>query len=227
MPPPKNPNKILIKNNFYPDLSEIDVWNYYQEEKEKILNEINKLKVAFYIFIDINRYIIKRGKSGGFSLTNKNYNNILTGRTVSILPIVDLIMDKAIIDIDCKDFVKAKEITKEIYNISNSYPYYKDCEIRYTGKDSFHIIINLKRKLNVNAIRITLYSFLNEKLKGSKLNYTISPKRKDDNTPNIDLFRNAKSALYICKYSLSSIGLRCIPVNINSLDNFKKEMAKI
>ena len=57
--------------------------------------------------------------------------------------------------------------------------------------------------------------------------YTIAPKRTKG-VPNIDLWAsNKKNGAFITLHSLSIMGLKCMNVPINELNNFKARTARI
>jgi hypothetical protein len=84
---PENPETIVLRNSYYPKgLTELDIWNYYQKVKREILNETKSRDIMFAIMVDLNKPVIRRrGKGQGFiRLTPQNYDEIITGRTVTI-----------------------------------------------------------------------------------------------------------------------------------------------
>ena len=56
--------------------------------------------------------------------------------------------------------------------------------------------------------------------------YTLS-KSRTEKQPNIDLYRNSFRGGFILLDSLSTIGLKCMEIKLNELNNFRKEMAKV
>ncbi len=234
MSQPENPKIIVIKNSFYPSgLTEIDIWNYYQKNKFNILKETKDRNIALSISIDINKMIIRRkGKSGKYIwLTTKNFDNIISGRTITIYSEMKKIEKQAFIDIDVNNFDEAKLAAKRIYeyvlNLGIESKFKKivsDAKIRYTGKEGFHIVCDLYKISSVDFIRQKFKKILLE----SPLSriYTVEYKRKPG-IVNLDLSINKFRGLYISEYSLSNIGLKCIEVPYRKILRFSKREAKI
>lgn len=227
---PENPNTIILKNKFYPSgLREIDVWNYYQKYKKEILRETFNRDVMFIMMIDLNKPIIRRKLSGKYiRLTQKNYDKVITGRTLSIHSTMRNIETFGIIDIDVDPrdgFPWAKKVAAQVYDvIEEKMHFISKIKIRFTGKTSFHIVCDLGRRAKIDAIKYLLQKFLRE----SELArvYTIGGKRKPG-IPNLDLAPNCFKCNYITEYALSSIGLRCMSVSYNQLKSFDITQARI
>jgi hypothetical protein len=118
---PENPETIIVKNKFYPrGLREIDVWNHYQKVKRQLLLETKNLDLMFIIMTDVNKPVIRRrGRSGTIRLTPQNYDEIITGRTISIHNSMGSISTFGIIDIDVDprdDFRWAIKAAKDTYD---------------------------------------------------------------------------------------------------------------
>ena len=220
---PKNPETIIIKNKYYPKgLTELNIWDYYQKEKSRILNETRGRDLMFFIAIDLNDFIIRRKgiESKYIQLTNSNYDNIISGRTVSIHCGMKQYEDICVIDIDSDDFNKAKKATLDVYEIMMKASFINTVQIRFTGKTSFHIFCKLSKKIKIETIK-----FLTQKhLKGSgieNMGYTILGKRKEG-IPNIDLAPLKVGGNFICLNSLSVIGLKCMKIDYNRIKLFNQ-----
>jgi len=222
---PQHPQQIILKNNFYPrGLSEINVWNHYQYYKKSILEQSKNRDIM--IFIKADSVLVKRkGKTTQFiRLNNQNYDNIITGRTISIHSTMKKSENIGVVDIDTDDFNKAKEATKDCYDVLKRFPIFTNLQIRFTGKTSFHIFCTISKSMNIDSIRLLLSKIF----KSSNIieKYSIDKSRKN-NIPNIDLFRNTYRGGFIMLNSLSTIGLQCISIGYNELNNFKKERSII
>lgn len=224
---PKNPHTIIIKNEYYPSgLKEVDIWNYYQDNKTNILRETLGKDLIIFFAIDLNRFtVIRKSKlKGPIRLNLTDYNTIISGRTVSIHSVMNRYSNFGIIDIDTDNFDQAKEATEILYDLFERVKFVYDLSIRFTGKDSFHIKIDFRHYYKIEYIKDLLNDFLIEKNIDKK--YTISHRRAK-NIPNIDLNRNVFNAGYITLHSLAVTGLKCIEVKNSRLRNFKKDFAKI
>lgn len=220
---PQHPDTVIVKNSYYPNgLNELDIWNYYQKNKKLILEQSYNRDLIFFIKTDKEILVKRKGKTTNFiRLNNSNYDEIITGRTLSIHSTMNKNEDFGIIDIDTNDFNKAKEAVIECYDIINKINIFNDLQIRFTGKTSFHIICKLNKKMNIDSIRLLLLKILKNSIINDK--YSIGKSRLSPNTPNIDLFRNSYRGGYILLNSLSIIGLKCMIVKYDEIKNFNKE----
>ena len=227
---PENPNTIILKNRIYPSgLKEIDIWNYYQKYKHPMLDETKSRDLMFFIMADINKPIIRRRlKTGTIRLTPQNYDTLITGRTISIHSAMKSIEEFGIIDVDIDPhdgFKWAKKVTSNVYDfVMDKMPLVTNASIRFTGKNSFHIICNFRQKMKIDTIRFLLRKFL----RNSDLSkaYTIEGRRRAG-IPNLDLAPNKLRGNYITLNSLSVLGLRCMKVDYRDLPNFDPRRARI
>lgn len=222
---PKHPNTVVIKNKYYPQgLSEINIYNHYQQYKNSILEQVKNRDVMIFLKTDSGIVIKRKIKDKPIILNNQNYDDVISGRTLSLHCTMNRIEDICVIDIDAVIFNKAKEATKECYDVLKKFPIFQELHIRFTGKSSFHIFCKLTKKINIDSIRFLLSNIFKNSIISEK--YTISKSRKG-NIPNIDLFRNTYHGGFIIINSLSTIGLKCMEVKYNDLKNFTKEKAII
>jgi hypothetical protein len=220
---PEHPDTIVIKNAFYTKgLKEIDVWNYYQLVKTPLLKETQGRDLMFYIFVDINKSIIRRKvESGYIRLDPRNYDQMITGRSVSIHSAMRSYEEFGIIDVDIDPsdgFRWAKKVTMDVYDfVMDKMPVIREARIRFTGKTSFHIVCDFGRKMKIDTIKFLLEKFLRESPLARV--YTVGGKRRPG-IPNLDMGRNALRANFITLNSLSTIGLRCMEVDYSRLLSF-------
>ena len=228
---PKNPETIVIKNNFYKTgVREKDIYSYYQKVKYDILKETKSRDIMLGISTDINKIILRRkGKGKNYiRLTPQNYDEIITGRTITIYSIMGTYEDIGIIDIDVFDnnaFKLARQATNDVYEfVMDKMPIIRTAQIRFTGKTSFHIACYFNRKIKIDGVRFLLERFL----QNSDLAriYSISEKRKAG-TVNIDLSPNKYNGAFITLNSLSQIGLKCLEVPYQSLMSFNPNKARV
>jgi len=225
---PENPESIILKNEYYPSgLKEIDIYNYYQSVKDKLLNETRLRDIMFFIGVDINQVIVKRKTNENYiRLTKENYDYYITGRTVSIHSTMNYYETFGSIDVDISEydgFQWAKRVTYDTYNyVMDHIPIIKTVKIKFTGKNSFHLICDFGRKMRIETINDLLFRFLrNSPL--SKV-YTISGKRRPG-VPNLDLHPNKYRGAFITLHSLSTIGLKCMEIPYHELGKFTQKDA--
>lgn len=227
MPRPKNPDTIIVRNEFYPrGLTEGQVYNYYMKYKGPILNHVRGRDLMFVIMTNVNQPIIRRrGKTQKFlRLSNSNYEQQLTGRTITIYSTMNSYEEFVIIDIDCEKFDLAKQAVLDVYNLVGSFNLVRDAQIRFTGKTSFHVVCTLVRKLQIDRIRLLFEDFLKNSELTSK--YTVAYKRTRG-IPNLDLGPNKFRGAYTTLTSLSMIGLRCMEIPYQRVRSFHPYHATI
>jgi len=228
---PENPKTIIVKNVFYPKgLTELDIWNYYDNNRGRFLQSTKNRDLTALIMVDVNKPVIRRKNVGGktIRLTPQNYDKIITGRTIGFYSAMTSTEQFAIIDIDVDPrdgFAWARKATIDVYDyVMDKMPIVRTASIRFTGKSSFHVICDFGRKMKIDTIRFMLQKFLrNSEL--SKV-YTIEAKRRSG-VPNLDLSPNKIRGNYITLHSLSIIGLKCMEVSYNQLSSFDPRRARI
>ncbi len=232
MSKPKNPQVVVLKNKFYPQgLREIDVWDYYQSVKRELISRNIGLQMMVYIMTDLNKPVIRRRAAGGkpIYLDQKNYDTVVTGRTLSFHASMNPQTRYGIIDVDVHPsdgFQWARQATLATYDyVMDKLPIIKTANIQYTGKGSFHIVCDLGRVTRADTIRFMLEKFLRQSPLAKA--YTINEKKSYPGVPNLDLNRNAFRANHISLHSLSVWGLKSMEVGYNQLMNFDPRKAKI
>ena len=224
---PQNPDTIVIKNEYYPKgLREIDIWNYYQKVKAPLLKETLGKNLIVFFAVDVNKFIvIRKTKDGGLVRFNmRDYDTIVSGRSISFHNVMNKYSPYGIIDIDTYDFKIAKELTSELYDFFEKQKFVYDTKIIYSGKNSFHLRVFFQSDYHVDYIRKKLADTLNEA--NLKTEFTIKGKRTQ-NIPNLDLQRNVYNAGFIAVNSLSVDGLKCLEIEPKKIKWFRKEQAKI
>lgn len=223
---PQHPDEIMVKNQFYPEgLREIDIWNYYQKYKSLILKETLGRELIIFFSTDINKTIVVRKyKDKLIRLTPSNYDTIISGRTLSLHCGIHRVENFGIIDLDTDDFDMAKEAVLDVYPVMERAPFIDNVRVRFTGKTSFHIVLDFKRPLIIDRAKILIKNFLDESPLSDK--YDIEYKRRKG-VVNLDLAPNKYRGGYITLGSLSVLGLRCMEIPLRSVSGFRKESATV
>jgi len=228
---PENPDTIIIKNKFYKNsLKELDLWNYYQKVKRDLLKETFNRDLMVFIATDIGKTIIRRKLKTGqnIRMTSRNYDTLITSRSISWHSSMNNIENFGIIDIDIDPldrFITAQTAANDVYNFAiNDIPNIKNVQIRFTGKTSFHILCEFNQKNKIDNIRFLLQRLL----MGSDLNrkYLINEKRRRG-VINLDLSINKFRGNFITLHSLSVLGLKCVNVKYHELMRFNPFQARI
>jgi hypothetical protein len=228
---PENPDTIILKNRYYPTgLKEVDVWNYYQKVKPTILLETKNRDIMFAIMVQQNKPVLRRHGAGKkfIRLTPSNYDEAITGRTITVYSTMGAYETFGIIDIDIHPgdgFKWAKVVTDDVYDfVMDKMPIVRSAQIRFTGKSSFHIVCNFGSRNKIDSIRFLLQKFLQNSDLSKK--YTVEGKRRAG-VPNLDLSPNKMNGAYITLGSLSIWGLPCIEVPYQSLMRFDPRQARL
>jgi len=130
-----------------------------------------------------------------------------------------------IVDIDTENWTMAKYAAIKTYETLTDASFFQKVEIRYTGKNSFHLVGYLARKINIDSSRYLLEHYL--KNSDLKKEFTISHKRTKD-IVNLDLWASNKyNGNFITLNSLSVWGLKCMRVEYNEIKNFEPMKATI
>ena len=174
--------------------------------------------------VGMNKEVIRRKVP---RLTPQNYDQVITGRTLSIHTSMGMYEEYGILDIDVgNDGYKWAQITtRNVYDfVMDKMPIVRTAQIRFTGKTSFHIKCNFKGKMKIDVIKFLFQKFLNES-DLSKI-YSIGRTRRAG-VPNIDLNRNCLRCNHITLNALSVLGLKCMDVPYQSLMRFDLRQARI
>jgi len=122
-------------------------------------------------------------------------------------------------------FAWSKKVTSDVYNfVIDEMPIVREAQIRFTGKQSFHILCNFGRKMKIDTIRFLLKKFLLQSDLAKV--YTIEGKRHPG-IPNLDLAPNKRRGNFIALHALSIWGLECMEVPYNQLMSFVPQKARI
>lgn len=224
---PPHPDKIILKNQQYPSgLKESDIYNYYIKNKSKILSQVRNRELMFFLQVDKNDIVVRRKDSSGkfLKLNNKNYEDLITGRTLSIHSTMTDTEDFGIVDIDSDNFQKAKKATAEVYDYFDSLKKFPLIKIRYTGKESFHLVCFYGRRIRVTLARVYMMNLLNDKFADK---YNVAHHKRIPNEVNLDLSSNKIRGGFITLHSLSVEGLKCMEIPRSKIKTFDKREAKI
>mgnify|MGYP005725484761 CR=1 FL=1 len=219
------PEKVILKNKFYPKgLTENQIYNYYISQKTSILSQVKNRELMFFLQLE-DEQIVKRKDSKGkyLKLTPNNYEQLIHGRVLSIHGTMRKNEEFGIVDIDSDNFRRSRRTTAKIYDYLKQSSKIKKIVIRYTGKDSFHLICYFRNKKHIDNIRILLKKFLiHKKSKQIDVSFSRSPGKT-----NLDLSPNKFRGGFILSNALSVMGLRCLEVSRGELMNFQKSHAII
>jgi hypothetical protein len=226
---PKNPNTIVIRNYYYPyGLKEIDIWNYYSKNRDKILKEVRGRPILLFMFIKENEYIIKRFYDYKLiRLNSKNYDTIINGRTVSLS--VEQEQDKInyfCIDIDSpngmNDENKLKDCVEKVITFYDNIDMVRKIRV-VNSATSYHVYGYIKQNLNTSVAIKYLIKKLNYDLDKE---FSINSKSKNNNKINLDLSPMYLRGSHTVPWSLCKNGLVCMDIT-DTWESFRREDATL
>lgn len=227
---PKHPETEIVPINEYLEkpLREKDIWEYYDKVKSRIVAFYNKYDFDTLLMIKVDKVIVKRPSA---IKTIEDFEKLNNGRTLEWH--FSLKTDKtslAWIDFDPKEefsWLDLKKIVLEVKELIDSLDFIRGSQILFSGSKGFHLHCFLKKEMDIDEVRLTFKKFLNnyiENKKDNRLSIGII-KRKDGLRIDISTLHVA-GGLRV-PYSLSKMGLVCIPLNEKDLLKFEKEDAII
>jgi len=204
---PPHPEQAVIRNWLYPHgLTEKDIWDYYQKNKKNLLDWIGDRTVAF--FLKINDILVVKRNIGEkpIKLTQENFDELITGRTLQVLVERHDPTDYFVVDIDAGESHSRKEIimaSRVVVQLLNPLQVEK-WEVLFTSPKGIHVIGYLSKKDSLNNIRSSV-----EELLSQQNDYLVNVKGRRHIEINLDLTPNYKRSIHICRYSLTKEGLIC------------------
>lgn len=235
---PTHPASVVISKNELlsgsKEITEEDIWNYYDGVKSKMLPELKGKDLFVGIKLEG-----KKGKplylrhpfdkkTEFIRISNeKDFMKTVTGRTVEIHQTMGATTPYWVVDFDGipgDNFEKTKKITGEVADKLEKTPEIRKVQIRYSGKRGFHILCFLKKEQPIDKAREDLKKWLKENFsdhkdvvlaetaQGSRGALGISPMK----------FRGGQVALW----SMRVTGLCCVEVPRAELAGFKREDAR-
>lgn len=217
-------NEVLIRNEYYPDgLRENDIVRFHHLNKKIILNEVRNRKVIFCIFTNVNEYVIVRNREGKkIHLTERNFDELIHPRVVSIFAEIPLISNEWCIDIDAGERVDErdkKQVVREVLDKVNemyeqgwtiNYDYYRITNTS-TG---YHVFFYMKTKDSVYRNYEKVKIFFND----LKSKYD---RKRDPDSIVIDFSVMRPHGAHVVVGSLNRNGLACMDIT-DKFDKFKR-----
>lgn len=210
---PKNPETIIIKNSYYPrGLTEKQIYDYYMKVKSPLLNYIGNRSVSFFLMIDGKIIVKRKDKSGGrIKLTPANYEEVISGRTLSIfINRMSKMTDYIVIDIDSgkgtpfSKLSNAFEIARKIMKKSEI----RSEELLFTGRGA-HYIVHFNKKQDIDKLRNNVINNLK-----TQNEYPVTITRKTSpGKISFDMSPNFRNSMHVSKYSLSKEGLKVLDIH--------------
>lgn len=238
---PDHPDEVVISKGEniagLKEIKEIDVYNYYEGIKGKLIPELK----GYNLFVVIKPKGVLRPRQKGIYIrhpydrkteyirinNNKEFEIYHSGRTVEYHLTSPQRVPWYIIDIDpgSEDFSHTKEIAADVADELKKIPEVKKVEIRYTGKRGFHLLGWLKKARDVNNAR----KFLNEWLKENfgDRNDTVIGESPSGKKAALGLSPMKLNGGHVSLYSMRITGLCCMEVERGKLMGFNREDASV
>jgi len=238
---PDHPDEVVITKGEniagLKDIKEIDVYNYYEGIKGKLIPELR----GYNLFVVVKpEGVLGPGEKGVYirhpydkkteyiRINNeKEFETYHSGRTVEYHLTSPQRVPWYIIDIDpgSGGFSKTKEIAADVADELNKISEVKKVEIRYTGKRGFHIFGWLKKSKDVDDARKFLQKWLKETF-GDR-NDTVIGESPSGKKAALGLSPMKLNGGHVSKYSMRISGLCCMEIERSKLMSFKREDASI
>lgn len=232
---PDHPDQLVVKKNdfFSRGVREIDVWNYYEGIKNKLIPELKGRNLFIVIATKPGSELFIRHpydkKSKFIRINNKDeFETYHSGKTGEYHRTSSEITDEAVFDFDpgpSATFDEIKSVVQQCIDfIKKQKDFSKSVDLRFTGSRSFHVTAYLKTKKKIEDIKKDLEYRLDDNFKDDE-KITIASNKPPGHKVNIDLSPMKVNGGHIAPYSMRiKTGLCCLPVD--SLTSFKKEDAK-
>jgi len=225
---PEHPDSVIITKKESlsgSELTEKDIYTYYEGVKDGILKEIKGRNIFIRLITKSGALFIRHpfsNKDEYIQINNaEQFEEYHTGRILEFHITMPAMCPYYVVDFDSAgDWTSTKKITAEIADKMEKLPEVKEIELRFSGKRSFHIIGWLKKAKPIDKAREDLKAWLREAFgdrddvvmgespKGSKGALGVAPMK----------INGGQVALY----SLRTTGLCCIQVPRASLMKFEK-----
>jgi hypothetical protein len=175
----ENPNTIIIqKNKYYKNgLKEIDIYNYYQKNKEKILKSVDEQplsKIVIFIQLDDGRIIVRKENLD----IHNNFNKVLHPRVIGLTKLMVSPTNLIVIDIDAKgDNIAEDEKKKSLLNLINLNLLNSKLYKILNSSTGYQVFFKLDKEYDIDKLRELVKNELNIKNKfnfpGIKYDLTI------------------------------------------------------
>ncbi len=234
--------KVLIKNNFYPEgITNFKLKEYYTQNKNKILTSVLDAPVLLFMMYDNSKEptVVRKYNGDLIKLNSGNYDKLITNRVLSISYEPNhKNLFKLIFDLDCVGKKCNSDLIRAIDDIIFKFDFEKivvENKLTYKifpSSTGFHLIFNNRdlTALNIKksiTSREDLISIMEKELLNifPYKNYSINKKIKKNNkmsNVNIDLSPMNKRGSITAPYALTRKGTMYIPIT-DGMNSFNKK----
>lgn len=233
---PEHPDQLIVKKNEYfsNGVREIDVWNYYDGIKRKLIPELKGRDLFVVMAVRPGSELYIRhpyDKKTEYIRINseKEFEQYHSGKTAEYHRTSPVMTNEIVFDMDPgpkATFNNIKNVASQCLEFIKKQKDFKGkTQVRFTGKRGFHITAFSKTKRKISDIKKDVEKRLDEYFKDND-NIVIATNKPPGTKVNIDLSPMKTEGGHIAPYSMRiATGLVCVPVD--SLKGFKKEDAKL
>jgi len=231
---PKHPDTIVVESEYYPGgLTEKDVWDYYDHEKEDIVAELKGHNVM--LVIKANGEIYRRHPDSKEEFIRidsvEDFDHYNNGRTIEFHKVVGEQTDYGYVDIDPKEevpFDEAKRIASDVADLLSEQEDIDQVELAFSGSRGFHIYPHYKQPKPPDDARGELRELLGSYIEESGDEKLTTGVTREPDVIRLDTSTLKRMGSLRVPGSLNvRTGLRCTPVSREELARFRKESAKI
>jgi len=231
---PSHPDTVVIESEFYPGgLTEADVWEYYDREKEPIAAELKGHDVMLVIKADGEIY--RRhpdSKEEPIRISSiEDFDRYNNGRTVEFHKVVGDQTVYGYVDVDPKEdvpFERTKRVTSEVYAALTRLPDVTQVDLAYSGGRGFHLYPYYTQPKTTDQVRGELKEAMDEYIEDSGDEKLTTGRVYEEDMIRLDTSTLKRAGSLRVPGSLNmQTGLRCMSVEPNELGQFRREGAKI
>lgn len=225
---PKHPDKVKIRGLYY-DLTEQQIYDYYDKVKDKIIEEVKGHNVLLIVGID--GMIVRRNTSEGKPIrinSVEDFDKINNGSVLEFhREFTDHTTKVLFVDIDPREkfpWVKTKSLACGSWELFNRDPRIEKVEGKFSGGRGFHIIAHLKHSVPTDRAREMVKEIL-QPLTSEKVTFSLP---HSDDMCRLDVTLLKPRGTLRCTWSLNSrTGLVALPLKKNEIMHFSKRDASI
>jgi DNA ligase D-like protein (predicted 3'-phosphoesterase) len=235
----EHPDTVIFPpSEWYPEgLTERAIHDYYDKVSDRIINQYvqNDLDGMVILYVD-DRLVIKRNASIEVQAMKigdqEAFGRLNGGRAVEFHFAMGDEVKFLWLDLDPKpDFPweDAREIAAELAErLSENAQGVIDTEIRFSGRDGFHIYAKLDHTIPVDEARRRVAAITEDYITDKKDERLTASATKDPKMMRLDYSTLHKAGGLRCAYSLAfPTGLVCLPIPVNGMGTFEREEATI
>lgn len=221
---PEHPNTFVIRNKYYSrGLSELDVWNHYKKHKNNIVKEIDLRGTLLFIFPEMNKWVVKRNHDNRIIRLDKhNYDDFISGRTVSLSVERAPVEDYICVDVDGGNHASENNLKDAVTDLLNSSLQKMSTRTRVTNSaEGYHVYFHLDKAKPIKVLHQVLKRILDSEFSDK---YILGNKPPSGNEIKLDTTPTRNRGSHTVPYALCRNGLMCMDIT-KIYDKFDRKKA--